>query len=284
LLSVTTRRATGLGIGWCLGLIIALSAAEPAAAAKTWKVGGLLYASRTVDVAPGEERAGTIHCGSTEIISGGVAVPGPSGRMRVNGLVPDEGNNAWFSYVDGFGTRERSFKSFAICSKGTFNHVDQDYFPINAGQVGTGVAICGAGEEVVGGGEAPPVGYGDARVIESSSESSTSWRFTWRNTDDGSHSFDVHATCKQGWDLRRAVATEKLKARKLGGATAACRRHEHVVGGGAAVTSDDVAYLTASRPLDDGDKGKAPDDGWRAVLDSASATPADIEALAICRS
>jgi hypothetical protein len=54
-------------------------------------------------------------------------------------------------------------------------------------------------------------------------------------------------------------------------------------GGGAAVTTDDLIYLVESRPVDGPHRGSAPDDGWRAALDSASGTPAQLEALAICR-
>lgn len=275
-------RITATAVGLWLGIALAMSTS--AEAARSWKVGELVYMARTVNVSPGGEGSGYLPCGTdTDIVGGGLEVSGPPGSMRVNGLVPDGVNDAWFGFVDVFGSRDRAYKSFGICSRGDFDHVVQPYFPVAAGEIGPGVAICEAGAEVVGGGAAPPVGYGESRVIESSAESATKWAFSWRNTDDGPHAFSVQATCKQGWDLRRVRATKTVKPQDVGAVTASCRRSEHVVGGGARILGDDAGYLVASRPVDSGDKRRAPDDRWRAVLDSASGTSARIEALAICR-
>jgi hypothetical protein len=261
---------------------LAMTTGATASAAKSWKVGGLLYKSRSVEVPAGGEGSGLLPCGTRTIVAGGVATSGPAGKSRISGLSPDGPNNSWFAFVDVFGSRARSFQSFAVCSKGAFTHEVADHFPVAPGQIGLGLEICGAGE-AVGGGVATLVGYGESRVIESTSASSSSWSAAWRNTSDTSENYQTHVTCKQGWNVRRVRVTEKLKPKRKGAATASCRRREHVVGGGAAVTTDDLAYLATSRPIDDGDEGGAPDDGWRAVLHSASDTPAQMEALAICR-
>jgi hypothetical protein len=65
--------------------------------------------------------------------------------------------------------------------------------------------------------------------------------------------------------------------------TANCPGTRHVVGGGAAAGQSGSiadAYVNSSYPIDDGDRNKAPDDGWRARLYGANQS--DAVAVAVC--
>ena len=65
--------------------------------------------------------------------------------------------------------------------------------------------------------------------------------------------------------------------------TANCPASQHVVGGGAtAGQSGSIAdaYVNSSYPIDDGDRNRTPDDGWRARLYGASQL--DAAAIAVC--
>jgi hypothetical protein len=69
------------------------------------------------------------------------------------------------------------------------------------------------------------------------------------------------------------------RARKL---TARCPDNRHILGGGASAGQGSVgaAYVSSSFPIDDGDRGNAPDDGWRARVYGSDQD--DALAVAVC--
>jgi hypothetical protein len=72
------------------------------------------------------------------------------------------------------------------------------------------------------------------------------------------------AICAKG-ELAYAVGRVTVDAGQTRAATAACPHDMHVTGGGASLRGiSPDSHLTATHPLDDRDRGKAPDDGWRA--------------------
>lgn len=60
-----------------------------------------------------------------------------------------------------------------------------------------------------------------------------------------------------------------------------CPRRTHVYGGGVATALED-GVVNASYPIDNKDRGKAPDDGWAAFWDNFGAGRADVVVRAIC--
>ena len=62
-----------------------------------------------------------------------------------------------------------------------------------------------------------------------------------------------------------------------------CPSGMSVTGGGVTVTSDDMAVsINSSGPYDDDDAEDAPNDGWLAYVNNASATGTDFGIYAIC--
>ncbi len=93
-------------------------------------------------------------------------------------------------------------------------------------------------------------------------------------------SFAVCSAEQLSYRLEPGVLSATPQALKL---TADCPADQHVLGGGAAAgqfgnIAD--AYVNSSYPIDDGDRNRVPDDGWRARLYGAN--QADAAAVAVC--
>ena len=63
--------------------------------------------------------------------------------------------------------------------------------------------------------------------------------------------------------------------------TARCPRGTHVYGGGP-LNLFDTATLNAGYPVDSGDPGRAPDDGWEIFYDNYETFPIDVTMRAVC--
>lgn len=92
----------------------------------------------------------------------------------------------------------------------------------------------------------------------------------------GNETLDSYAICA---DLKAKYVTKDnfAEAAAAGKVTAKCPRDRHLVGGGASAGSK---LLASSYPYDSRDKGKKPDDGWKATVNGANAST--FSAVAVC--
>ena len=92
------------------------------------------------------------------------------------------------------------------------------------------------------------------------------WRTEALNESGVSAEGTGWASCSKGYRVR-VSRTKRLDvpAEALGAVTARCRRDEAVAGGGWTTRGENGARglaIAVARPLDLGDKGNVPDDGW----------------------
>ncbi|MDQ4124212.1 MAG: hypothetical protein M3134_01245 [Actinomycetota bacterium] len=78
-------------------------------------------------------------------------------------------------------------------------------------------------------------------------------------------------------------ATGQVGPDTTNGVPVLCGRGTHVTGGGVRTpgANSDV-FVAASQPVDTGDVGGAPDDGWYGFVDNEGDSTADFEVYAIC--
>jgi hypothetical protein len=77
--------------------------------------------------------------------------------------------------------------------------------------------------------------------------------------------------------------SKELPAGQIRGASAKCPDEMKVVGGGLTISEANTATgVHSSYPIDDGDRGKATDDGWRGVANSRSAGDKRVRTTAVC--
>jgi hypothetical protein len=95
---------------------------------------------------------------------------------------------------------------------------------------------------------------------------------------------DIHGwgVCRTGplsYHFDEGKLPSTPRARTL---TARCPDNRHLLGGGASAGQGSIAaaYVSSSFPIDDDDRGKAPDDGWRARVYGSD--QADARAVAVC--
>ena len=172
---------------------------------------------------------------------------------------------------------------------GPLTYISDESAPVvPPGQTGPVTAQCPAGTNVVGGGARIP-GFGaDAHL-----------NAFWPNTTEGPRGgFGVymwnqsgpnktaisHATCLDGPKAKlRSREGETESAPDAVALKARCKGSEHVSGGGAYVNGlVDEAFVNSSHPIDGGDPGGAPDDGWRVRVQNRAGFGKGVTAWALC--
>jgi hypothetical protein len=170
---------------------------------------------------------------------------------------------------------------YAICSKKS-NHYVMHQTPSSTSSARTDTATCPAGERVVGGGEF--IATTDS-FINSGYPIQGGWTTRVHDTVGGAGGMETYAICRPNVDST-LVATEhaNLAPGSAASVSATCSSGRHVIGGGGRLSGPiGQAWLSASRPIDDGsDANSVPDDRWRVTGYNASGTTKSLWAIAIC--
>jgi hypothetical protein len=156
--------------------------------------------------------------------------------------------------------------------------------PIASGGVSIGPdAECSPGDQLVGGGVAIGGDFAESLISRSSSgdmslSSPQSWVAIWSNVAGGPKSATVSAACMD----RHVVRVRKTK-QVAGGRTrrlnAFCPAGTSASSGGGFIGS---GYLNSSYPVDDGDRGHVPADGWRLRVRNTSMATQEATVEARC--
>jgi hypothetical protein len=156
-----------------------------------------------------------------------------------------------------------------------------DFVAPDAAQTGDANACDEVDHLAIGGGFASFALYEDGVYLNSSRHGTvgdtsnlSAWTVYADNYTGGSpsNSPTTAAMCDRKGDLAdyeyRTSPGNTIGDGVQAGYNASCKNDETVVGGGGVSSGfyADETYLSSSAPFDGGDKGRVPDDGWRAVL------------------
>jgi hypothetical protein len=289
------RRSKILGCG----LLAALSAAVIMAAGTAGGAPGASIATTTSSTTAGPfqyrqstsnppplERTRSVNCtGGRHVVGGGLVNSGgfytdlnstyPTDNSD-SGSAPD---NGWKVYIANNTGSAHKVTVFAVCS-----HTEPVYrsttVPSPAGRNASAKAMCPGGRHVTGGGvhsskhimqmlvlSSFPVDGPDGDSIHDDGWKAKVDNITHSSLND---TIEVFAICSQGSNVyrqRRFKSPQDLQTK----GTAPCPAGRHVSGGGVRTRARyDVQRAHSLFPVDNGDSGSAPDDGWGAVENTLS--------------
>ncbi|UJA20850.1 hypothetical protein HJD18_11930 [Thermoleophilia bacterium SCSIO 60948] len=232
----------------------------------------------------------TAECsGSRRAIGGGGNIGGGAGGPdfgRLNESYPVQDGSGWVAEASTNGVEASDLYAYAICSKrpqtvavdGPFEFIGPDR---------TFIATCPGGYTATGGGFSS-LSVGLEMLTTGRAPSSTTarvWRTRALNESGGAAEGTGYAACSKGYRVRIQRTKSLDVPVDFGGAvTARCRRDEAVAGGGWTTRGQNGARglaIQVARPLDSGDRGKVPDDGWT-VRASSTGEAGTLAAQAIC--
>ena len=91
------------------------------------------------------------------------------------------------------------------------------------------------------------------------------------------------AVCMEDTKVRYEVAGIAFTTNTVSEIGVECPKDKSVVGGGPSLSGPaSQAHVARTAPLDSGDKGKVPDDGWEITVGNPSGTEMDVVVYAAC--
>lgn len=161
---------------------------------------------------------------------------------------------------------------------GTSHGVEYWHDGASFGADANGIVLCPDGTRISGGGFTQPAFAGE--LNDSSPIGKAGWDVNVRFNPSGT--MDTFAMCSKG--ARKFVTeTGEIEANETGKLKASCTGGRHVIGGGAAIFGPIAdARLNSSYPYDSGDRGKKPDDGWKARGVNLSGAELSFAVTVIC--
>ncbi len=299
-----TRKA-----GLVAGLALALVLASPAYAGgptdpvggeqKLGQVAGIKYVREDVVVGSsgswGPPYEGTLiacggHTASWHVIAGGVRVTGSSEQNLIASTRPmdldptfetpdDTKPDDWFESVVS-SVLGRTMTGYAVCTKRPLSYRWKSV-PAQPSSERTAKVSCPSGKHVVGGGAFIAT---TGSHVNSSYPLKNGWRTRIHDTVGGNGGMEVYAVCRSLGKVRHVSKTATgVASGTTKSVVARCRPNEHVAGGGGRITgSMTEAHLAATYPVDNGDRGTLPDDGWKVVARNSSGAAKKVTAVALC--
>jgi hypothetical protein len=260
--------------------------------------GPLSYRTQANPIIAGDQEGASAACPvGTRVTGGGATMSGPQ-TSSLSGLmesmpgevgVPGGFRDGWFANAVNRGDTAQKVRATAICLRpGEAQLVDVTgpgtiAIDQTAGDV---EAVCAPGLMLIGGGaslEGPAIGY--AGLMSSAPRDDlpvpAGWAMSARRPLNGSDRDIFAAAMCLPAGLRTVRYPERFAPMEPGEVRTLqvrCRRAFHVSAGG--VTGQFL--IRTSMPFDGRDKGKAPDDGWRARVRNRTSAPQLLEVNAIC--
>jgi hypothetical protein len=142
---------------------------------------------------------------------------------------------------------------------------------------------CPAGTSATGGGfDSEGAGFFDASALWSF-PLATAWRTYQYYSLAGMRTARGYVLCEDS-SLRYPEREIKVKAGKTGAMKVSCPDGRHIAGGGGLIQAPPgQARLNSSYPIDDGDDGKRPDDGWKLRALNADDERRFMTVVAVCQ-
>jgi hypothetical protein len=263
------------------------------------KTGGLKYIKDPAPFDPGNSgyASDAIFCGNRHVTGGGASLTGSTASKFIETTLPrdffgdadDVHDDSWDA--SGYGDDGKRLTAFGICKRGgklRYRYKDVPDSP--TGNRSAKVSCGGAGYHAVGGGSliAPTESWLNSSHPYDGSDPNKrpddGWTTKVFDPVGGIGGYVMEAICQRHGDL--AYVRQRAGAVDAGDAaspTAACARKAHVLGGGLKLGGPaNQARAAGSYPIDRGDDGKVPDDGWRAVGYNLAGEPKAVTSYAIC--
>lgn len=206
------------------------------------------------------------------------------------------GRGSWAGLANNSSTSTGLAKVTAICAKGDprkFVHRQETTVVAPNSQAGD-TAYCPHGTKVTGGGvfasgtsfkvevaQTGPIDSGDTNSLPDNG-----WHGFANNGSTSSATMDVIAVCAKSGTYRYVESDEvTLQDNSVGSTLANCPARTQVTGGGVDVFGFNNGFeVESSVPIDSGDAGAKPDDGWLGTANNDnSGQAANTRTFAICR-
>ena len=258
------------------------------------EAGGIRYvadSSRTGDDADAISYTGCPKPGHRWRLTGGgvragAAIPAISGSQPQDlfsslGDPDTDKDDYWRTEVESSGAGSK-FTGYAICAK--LKALTYPEVPVPQGLTPPTTVSdpCPGRTEPTGGGGV--VFSTSSMPIISTYPDDGFWTLALTGTLDTSSFAYNSYICFSPKGIKTVTKSTRLKSLGSKSVEARCRGGRHVIGGGIRVGDPFQAVAFASFPIDAGDKGKVPDDGWRAGAQSTTTQTQSLRAYAICKS
>ncbi len=278
----------------CLAIAAAPSTAKPIGSE-----GGFTYVKKSktlADTTPSDRVGAEVNAkcpDGSEPTGGGTSVSSNPAGAFVSASGPR--GQSWRSGAWHFGQPKGTVTAWGVCfdDKSEVRVASAISAPINGGASSTGAPDCGTTESVSGGGVLPSgapeewwIHFSAPRdsAGDLDSEPDDEWRAqifhqpTFQPQDALFASVCLK-TIKPKYEAQGVAFTED----PLVTASVECPKRKSVAGGGPDVSgAPSATHLVKSQPLDSGDKGKIPDDGWKVTVSNPTLTEIDVVAYAAC--
>jgi hypothetical protein len=236
------------------------------------------------------------YCGKKpHVTGGGVHLEGPpaSRYMAVSRPIPfgdsnDLFDNGWDG--SGFGTGTGKLTVFGICRHGhlRYRHIDVPDAP--SGNRFAKLGCGGGGYHVVGGGAfiATTNSWINSSYPYDGSDRDKrpddGWAEKAMDTVGGLGGMTLDAICMRGHVHYETKRVSGVQPGSSASPAALCGKTDHVLGGGVQVRGPaDQARAVSSYPIDRGDHGHVPDDGWQSAAYDLSGSAKPVTSYAICK-
>jgi hypothetical protein len=224
------------------------------------------------------------------LMGGGAAIAGEPAATYLSSLDPAEGGGLLFASGWHNSLEASSLKAWGVCTQDTNKMLFAfDEAPIPAGPVNGSISVSCSDGFIVGGGGSLDDDPSDS-WLGSTYPASTpdvhhnAWGVkAFHRNGTSPAMISVHAICMKGSEP--VYKTEsKQSSHQLIDVEGSCPTGFAVVGGGGYTDAlAGQAHLISSKPTDDGDHGKVPDDGWSVEWANTSGNDVHYKMFAICR-
>ncbi len=201
---------------------------------------------------------------------------------------------AWDVEANNSSGKKASMVAHAICARGNFVKVHKDGDPIPPGGEGAALVSCPRGTKLAGGGVVTSGGnhateIGDTEPADGNDNNGKrddAWFGSVNNGSADTVRFHVSADCaRRGTYKVVSSRQERLPDNSQVTAFALCPRGSHVTSGGVRIEATNPNLEVAqSSPIDSGDQGLVPDNGWRGAANNQSTgSPSRVKTFAVCK-
>jgi hypothetical protein len=228
-------------------------------------------------------------------IGGGAQISGHQSSLdlEIKSSGPGLGQS-WVIDANNSSGSRGSMVEHAICAKGRFVVATKHGDPIPPNDEGGALVSCPRGTKLAGGGVVTHGGdhateIGDTEPADGNdgnSKRDDAWVAGVNNGSASTVHLTVTAVCaKRGTYKVVSSRTERLADSSQVTAFALCPRGAQVTSGGVRITGTDSDLEVAqSAPIDSGDRGSVPDNGWRGAANNQSTgQPQRMQTFAVCK-
>jgi hypothetical protein len=251
------------------------------------------HVSKNVSNVDPARTAATVRCPASKphVVSGGLRMERSNVELEVGSILPSASHKAWVGGGNNTTASPDQMTVTAICSKRHFVYRAASVrVPVDKAREKK--VPCPPGSSVAGGGVGAPGDHGvEVGVSEPADGSDRNHKVgdAWVGSESNSSAvrvkMSVVAICAARGHYRYVrSAAKNVPDNQVKTVKAACPGSSSVTGGGLDLTGRTIDREAGdSYPIDDGDAGSAPDNGWSATANNdASGSSAKARAFAVC--